>query len=335
MLHYGLIENPFAIGERMNLSPGDKYYVGIPMFYGMYATNALEAAMTHGASMVIQERFDPGDGLRLIAEEKCTVMLHFYNAFGSMINHPDRGKWDVSSLRTGVTITSPENFREIARTFMPQIIRAYGLTESYGFCFMTKVSDSLEARTKNLGKALPGFEYKIVDAATGEKVPPGKEGELCLKGYVTPGYYDDPENNAAAFDDDGFFHTGDIVVEDEHGCIEFLARAKEMIKSGGINISPAALENFLLTHPKVKIVNVVGLPDKVKDEAVMAVIELKEGAEATPEEIIAYCKGNIAGYTIPKYVYFIRSDEWPLVASGKVPKNKLKELMISKLGIPQ
>jgi fatty-acyl-CoA synthase len=331
MIHHIVIENPFNIGEGMGMTPKDRYLINTPMFYAMFLSNAMGVIMTHGASMVVQDVFEPGEALRLIEEEKCTVTVSFYNAFAAMLNHPDFTKRDHSSMRTGGTIASIDELREIGRKFIPQIIRGYGLTESYGFCCMTDVRQPLEERIGSLGKILPGFEYKIVNMETGEKVQPREQGELCIKGYTTPGYFKDPENNQQAFDKEGFFHTGDLMWEDEKGNLEFITRAKEMIKTSGINVAPASIEAYLMTNPKVKVINVIGLPDKLKDQVIAAVIELKEGAEATQEEIINYCKGKIAGYSIPKVIYFIKGNEWPLTVTGKVQKNVLKEMLISKM----
>jgi len=329
LVHNAVIENSFNIGERQHLTPKDRLWVGIPVFYAMFNSNAMGAIMSHGGTMVIQESFDAGESLRLIEKEKCTVIYGFYNMIAAILNHPDRSKRDLRSLRTGETIGTPEQIRLMAE-LAPNICNVYGLTEVHGNSHLTDSDDPLDLRCKTSGKLLPGFEMKVADDA-GHPVPPGEVGEACFRGpYVTPGYYKDPENNALAFDKEGWFHTGDLVIEDKDGYFYFVTRKKDMIKTGGINVSPATVEDFLMSHPKVKEVHVIGFPDKKKDQVVMAVVELKAGEEATQEEFIQYCKGKIAGYSIPAYVCFVRGEEWPRTVTGKVPGSKVKELMLQK-----
>ena len=287
--------------------------------------------MSHGGGFVLQEFFDPAEALRLFEKEKCTIVYGFYNMLSAILNHPDLSKRDLSSLRTGETIGSPEEIKRMA-DLVPQICNVYGLTEVYGNTHLSDSNDPLEVRCAHSGKLLPGFELNIIDPETGKTVARGEPGEACFKGYVTPGYYRDPENNALAFDEEGWFHTGDIVKEDEQGNFYFITRLKEMIKTGGINVSPATVEDFLMKHAKVKEVHVTGYPSKKKGEVVMAVIELMEGQTATEEEIIQHCKGKIAGYSVPTYVSFVKGDEWPRTATGKVPRRQVKELMLEKRG---
>ena len=334
LIHSAIIENPFTIGKRQHFTPEDRLWVAIPVFYGMFSTNAMTAIMGHGGTMVIQEYFDPAEALRLIEEEKCTVIYGFYNMLSAMLNHPDRPHRDLGSVRTGSTMGKPEEMRLMAE-LAPQLCHVYGLTESYGNSHLTDADGLLELKCQSPGKPLPGFETKVVDMDTGKTLPPGETGELCLKGYITPGYFKDPENNEEAFDGDGWFHTGDLVRVDEEENLYFVSRLKEMLKIGGINVSPVTVENFIMTNPKVKEVHVIGFPDEKKGEVVMAVVELKEGEQASEEEMIQYCRGNIAGYSVPGYVYFLEGEEWPKTSSGKVPQKLVKELIFTKLGIEE
>lgn len=328
LLHDGLVEKPFAIGERMHLSSNDRLWVGIPVFFSWFNANAMGAIMTHGGTFVIQEYFDPSEVLLLIEKEKCTVVFGFYNMISALLSHNKTTKRNIGSVRTGETIGTPEQIKLMAE-LVPQMCNVYGCTEVYGISHMTDSYDPLELRCRCSGKILPGFEMKVVDEA-GKSVTPGEIGEACFKGYVSTGYYKDPENKAIAFDEEGWFRPGDLVIVDRDGYLSYVNRKKDMIKTGGINVSPATVEDYLMSHPKIREVHVIGYPDKVKDEVVMAVIELKEGEESTKAEIIQYCKGKIAGYSIPTYVYFIKREEWPLTHTGKVPKRKLKVLMLEK-----
>ncbi|MFH1349393.1 MAG: AMP-binding protein [Pseudomonadota bacterium] len=334
LLHHPVIENPFNIGERQHFTPEDRLWVAIPVFYGMFSTNAMTAMMGHGGTMVIQEFFDPAEALRLIEKERCTIIYGFYNMLSAILNHPDRAKRDLSSVRTGSTIGKAEEMRLMAE-LAPKICHIYGLTESYGNSHLTDSDDPMELKCQSPGKPLPGFDTRVADMETGETLPPGEIGELCLKGHVTPAYFKDPENNEKAFDKEGWFHTGDLVRVDEENNMYFVSRLKEMLKVGGINVSPATVENYLMSNPKIKEVHVIGYPDEKKDEVVMAVVELKKDEKATEEEIIQFCKGKIASYCVPAYVHFLDGEEWPKTSSGKVPQKMVKELIFSKLGIKE
>lgn len=331
-VHRMIIENDYNIGERTGVNSNSRAVMSMPMFYGLFIVNAMMSSMSHGATMILDTSFDPGETLRLLEEEKATHWGMFYNYIAAVIFHPDFKKRNLSALTTGATIASPDELRSLSKQMFPKIYVAYGLTESHGFCTCSDVRDPLEDRIKGMGKILPGWEYKIVNPDTEKPVAKGTEGELYLKGYMTPGYYKDPENNETAFAKDGFYRTGDIVTEDEKGILTFITRAKEMIKASGINVAPASVEAYLVTNPKLKIVSVVGLPHKLKGQVVAAVIELKDGMEATEEEIIDFCKGKIAGYSVPRVVCFIKGSEWPLTVTGKIQKKPLEELVISKTG---
>ncbi len=330
--HWALIENPFLIGERLGLDESDILWVAIPVFWGLFNCNAMQAMMSHGGTMVIQEFFEPTEALRLIEQERCTTLYGMYNMVAAMMNHPDYKTRDVSSLIKGATGGHPEMLKLVAQ-MVPNVCNVFGLTEIYGNCHTTRGDDPLEERMKGSGKLLPGFQEKVINPETGAEVKIGEEGELLLKGRVTPGYYKDPENNALAFDADGWFHTGDIVRHDQDMNMTFVTRLKEMLKVGGINVSPSTVETYLMTHPKILDVHVIGWPDDLKDEVVMAVVELKPGQEATEEEIIGYCKGQIASYNVPAKVDFVQGSEWPAIASGKIPQRLVKEMIYKKFGI--
>lgn len=327
LLHYGLIENGFNIGERQKQTQEDRLWVGIPMFFSFFSANAMLTILTHGGSIVIQERFEPSEAIELISKERCTIYYGMPNITIAIYNHKNRAAFNLSSLRSGAIIGPPEAIRLTAE-LVPKICNVYGLTETYGNCVVCDADDPIELRCTSQGKPLPGNEIKIVDTETGCALPQGNVGEVCVKGYVTPGYLNDQENNAKAFDGEDYFHTGDLGYLDEQGRFHYLSRQKDMIKTGGINVSPAEVEDFLYSHPNIKEVHVVGVSDSVKGEVVMAVIELKDRTEATEEEIISYCKGKIAGYSIPKHVRFVGSNDWLRTASGKVPKDKLRDRIL-------
>jgi len=246
----------------------------------------------------------------------------------AMLQDPLWRALDTSSLRTGLTIGAPEELELTLRELgVREICNVYGATETYGNAAVTDAHDSPEIRCATQGRPLPGMTLKFVDPESRKPLPPGEVGEICVKGYITPGYYNAPELNAQAFDREGHFVTGDLGFMDEEGRVHFRGRLKDMIKSGGINISPLEVEEFLMRHPKVLQAFVVGVPDPVKGEVPLAVIELRSGQTAAAEEIRAFCHGNISSYKIPAYVVFRKGQELPRTATGRVQKTKLREEM--------
>jgi fatty-acyl-CoA synthase len=211
-----------------------------------------------------------------------------------------------------------------------EITIAYGQTESSPVITQTRTDDPIELRVATVGRVLPNVEMKIVDIETGATLPPGKQGELCTRGYlVMKGYYKMPEETARAIDADGWLHTGDLAVMDENGYTKITGRIKQMIIRGGENIYPREIEEFLYTHPGISDVQVYGVPDRKYGEQVMAAIIPKKGVTMTEEEVKEFCKGKIANYKIPKYVKFV--DGYPMTASGKIQKFKLREMAIKEL----
>jgi fatty-acyl-CoA synthase len=212
----------------------------------------------------------------------------------------------------------------IEKMGITEITIAYGQTESSPVITQTKTHDPIEVRVETVGKALPNVEVKIVEPGTSHEVPRGVQGELCTRGYhVMKGYYKNEEATRAAIDEDGWLHTGDLAIMDENGYCKVTGRLKDMIIRGGENIYPREIEEFLYTHPDVLDVQVVGVPDHVYGEEVMAWIILKEGIKITPEDIRMYCKGKISKHKIPRYIEFVEA--YPMTASGKIQKFRLRE----------
>ncbi len=324
LVHRGLIENGFNIGEREHLSDTDRLWLSVPLFFSLASANALMAILTHGGSVAIQERFDPSEALALIQETRCTVYYGMPPVTKALHEHPERDKYDLSSLQKGATIGPKETIRQ-AIELVPYVSNIYGATETYGNCCVIDGRDDVERRITCQGKPLPGVTLKIVDPETRRELGPGEVGEACVKGYVTPGYFRDPKNNEEAFDDDGFYLTGDLGYLDEEGYFHFVSRLKDMIKTSGINVSPLAVEEHLYGHPKVNEAHVLGVPDEDLGERVVAVIEPKDGAVCTEEEIISYCKSDLPSYSVPRRVLFRKVEELPQTATGKVSKRMLRD----------
>jgi fatty-acyl-CoA synthase len=327
LAHGGLIENMWNIGERQHLTPADRMWMGISLFWSFGCANALLAVMTHGGTIVLQESLEPGAALALIERERCSVYYGTPNIALALTEHPDRARRDLSSLRTGAAIGPPPAMQMVMDLGVREICNVYGLTETYGNCSVTDAHDSPDQRRSTVGFPLPGMEIRIVDRETRRPLPTGEVGEILVRGYLTPGYYKDPEKNAAAFDAEGFLVTGDLGAIGDDGRLRFRGRIKEMVKTGGINVAPLEVEEVLLGHPAVEQAYVVGLPDPRKEEILAAAVVLHDGHEAEPETLRAFCKAALAAFKVPQEFRVMRRDELPVTATGKVQKFKLAEIL--------
>ena len=327
LAHGGLVENMWNIGERQHLTPADRMWMGISLFWSFGCANALLAVMTHGGTIVLQESLEPGAALGLIERERCTVYYGTPNIALALTEHPDRPRRDLSSLRTGAAIGPPPAMQMVMELGVREICNVYGLTETYGNCNVTDAHDPTDIRLTTVGRPLPGMEIRIVDRETRRPLPTGEVGEILVRGYVTPGYYKDPEKNAAAFDREGFLLTGDLGAVGEDGRLRFRGRIKEMVKTGGINVAPLEVEEVLLGHPAVEQAYVVGLPDARKEEILAAVVVLRDGHDAEAEALRAFCKTALAAFKVPQEFRLMRRDQLPVTATGKVQKFRLAELL--------
>jgi len=334
LTHYNVVNNGFNIGECMRFTEKDRLCIPVPFFHCFGCVLGVMACVTHGSTMVPVEIFDPLKVLQAIEQERCTAVHGVPTMFIAELEHPEFGKFDLTSLRTGIMAGSNcpiEVMRRVIRDMHAgEITIAYGQTESSPVITQTRTDDPLELKVSTVGKVLPDVELKIVDIESGAELPPGKQGELCTRGYlVMKGYYKMPEETAKAIDADGWLHTGDLAVMDENGYCKITGRIKNMIIRGGENIYPREIEEFLYTHPKISDIQVYGVPDRKYGEQVMAAIVLKGGSSLTEEEVRQFCRGRIANYKIPRYVRFV--DSYPMTASGKIQKFKLREMAIREL----
>ena len=326
LTHGGVIANGFDIGERQHLTAADRVWLAVPLFWSFGAANALPAIVTHGGALVLQESFEPGEALALLDGERCSVYYGMANMARALLEHPDRPRRALASMRTGLTIGLPEDLTMTMEAVNArQLCNVYGATETYGNCAVTDAEDPLELRSTTQGLALPGMHIRAVDPAIDRLLPPNEVGELRVKGWVTPGYYRDAEQTRVAFDADGFFKTGDLGAIGDDGRVRFRGRLKEMIKTGGINVAPLEVEAVLLSHPAVKQAYVVGLADRGKGEIAAAAIELHAGTTASVETLTAFCRERLASYKVPSRIVFRKADEFPRTATGKVQKPRLRE----------
>ncbi|MFC4768627.1 AMP-binding protein [Effusibacillus consociatus] len=336
LTHNNIVNNAANIAECMNLTHEDRMCIPVPFFHCFGCVLGTLTCVTVGATMVPVQEFDVVQVLTAVHEEKCTALHGVPTMFIAELNHPDFSKYDLSSLRTGIMAGSPcpiEVMKAVVEKMgAREITIAYGQTESSPVITQTRTQDPIELRVASVGRALPNVEVKIVEPGTKREVPRGVQGELCTRGYhVMKGYYKNPEATAKAIDEDGWLHTGDLAIMDENGYCKITGRLKDMIIRGGENIYPREIEEFLYTHPKVLDVQVIGVPDERYGEEVMAWIRLKEGETATAEEIRDYCLGKISRFKVPRYIQFC--SEYPMTASGKIQKFKLREEAIDLLNL--
>jgi len=336
--HRNILNNAYFVGLAMGLREGDRLCIPVPLYhcFGMVMGNL--SCAVHGATMVFpSEGFDPLAVLRTVEAERCTALHGVPTMFIAELEHAEFERFDLSSLRTGVMAGSPcpiEVMRKVReRMHMSEVGIGYGMTETSPVSFQTSTDDPVERRVSTVGRVQPHLEVKVVDA-DGNTAPRGQPGELCTRGYsVMLGYWNDAEKTAEAIDGDGWMHTGDIGTIDAEGYGNIVGRIKDMVIRGGENIYPREVEEFLFRHPKIEDVAVVGVPDAKYGEELCAWIKLRTGESATPEEIIGFCRGQIAHYKAPRYVRFV--DAFPMTVTGKIQKFEIRKAMIAELGLEE
>jgi fatty-acyl-CoA synthase len=334
--HHNILNNGHFVAEAIRLTVGDRLCVPVPLYhcFGMVMGNL--GCVTHGATVVYpSEGFEPLAVLEAIEAEACVALYGVPTMFIALLGHPEFGRFDLSSLRTGIMAGSPcpiEVMRQvIERMHMPQVTIAYGMTETSPVSFQSSCDDSLEARVSTVGRVQPHLEVKVVDEA-GRITPRGQPGELCTRGYsVMLGYWDDPERTAEALDSAGWMHTGDLATLDADGYGNIVGRIKDMVIRGGENVYPREIEEFLYRHPAIQDVQVIGVPDKKYGEELCAWIVLKPGETLAPEAVRAFCQGQIAHYKIPRHIKFVEG--FPTTVTGKVQKFAMREAMIAELNL--
>ena len=334
LTHNNIVNNGKAIGDCMKFSSKDKLCIPVPFFHCFGMVLAIMAAVTHGAAMVPLLWYTPMKVMHAVEYEKCTAVHGVPTMFIRILEHRDFGRYDFSSLRTGIMAGSPcpvKVMRDVVdKMHMSEITITYGQTEASPACTMTTVDDPLEIRVNTVGKEMPFMETKIVDPDTGEDLPDGTPGEFVVRGYnVMKGYYKMPEATAAAIDKDGWLHTGDLAIRDANGYYRITGRIKDMIIRGGENIFPKEIEDFIYTHPDVVDVQIVGVPSEKYGEEAYAFVIKRPGSSVTEKDIQTYVANNMARHKVPSYVEFI--DQMPMTASGKIQKFVLRDMAKAKL----
>ena len=338
LTHYNVVNNGKCIGDRMGLSTADRMMIQVPMFHCFGMVLSMTASVTHGTTMSPMPYFSAKASLACINQERITCFNGVPTMFIAMFNHPNYRSTDFSYMRTGIMAGSgcpPELMKRAAdpnEMHMTGIVSVYGQTESSPGSTMSAWTDSLEVRTETVGYAFPHVQCKIIDPETGEEVGPGVNGEFCSRGYNTmKGYYKMPDATEETVDAEGWLHSGDIACKDEEGNYKITGRLKDMIIRGGENIYPKEIEEFIYTHPAVRDVQVIGVPDKRYGEEALAMIILKEKDSVSVEEMREYIVGRLARHKVPKYIEF--TDSFPMNAAGKILKYKMREDAVKRYGL--
>jgi fatty-acyl-CoA synthase len=327
--HYNIANNGFWIGKNQNFTPDDRVCLPVPLFHCFGCVLGVLATVSHGAALVVLEKFDPVQVMASVEQERCTALYGVPTMFIAVLEHKLFAKFDFSSLRTGIMAGSscPVHVMRqvIDRMNMHEITICYGLTEGSPVLTQTLPGDDLRRRTETVGPPMPHIEVKIIDPETGRTLGPGQQGEVCCRGYnVMKGYYNMPDATAKTIDAEGWLFTGDLGVMDADGYLTITGRRKDMIIRGGENIYPREIEEFLYGLDGIVDVQVVGVPSRKYGEEVGAFVIRKKGFDLTAEDIKDFCRGRISRYKIPKHIAFV--ENYPLTASGKIQKYKLREL---------
>ena len=335
--HRSILNNAMLVARQWGLGPNDRYCNFMPFFHTGGCVIGVLGPLAAGAAMHPLLTFHPLTALQVISHEHCTSLLAVPTMLLAILQHPDFERYDLSSLvrvGTGGTSVPVSLIEQVTERMGADVCNFFGQTEASPFITKTLPDDPFERKAATVGLPLPHSEVKLINPATGNLVPCEERGELCCRGYqVMAGYYKMEDATNAAIDNEGWLHTGDLATMNAQGYINIVGRLKEMVIRGGENIFPREIEEFLVRHPKVADVYVLGVPDAFFGEELLAVVRLREGAAVTEQELRAFCKGKMSHQKIPRYFQFV--DAYPMTASGKVQKFVLREQAIQILGLQE
>lgn len=332
LTHKNILNNGRFVGERQNFSERDRICLPVPFFHCFGLVLGGLAAVAHGCSLVLPgEGFDPVETMRAIEDERCTALYGVPMMFIALLSHPDFDSARFRTLRTGAMggapCPLPTMEGAIARMNMEGITVVYGMTETSPISFQSLPADQVGTRVSTIGAIHPHLEAKIVDA-NGATNPRGVAGELCIRGYsVMAGYWNRPDATRDAIDEEGWMHSGDLAVMKDDGYVQIVGRLKDTVIRGGENIYPREVEEFLLTLEPVSEAYAFGIPDTRYGEELCVWIKLKPGVTIDELALRDMCRGRIATYKIPKYMRFV--DQFPVTASGKVQRFKMREIELA------
>jgi fatty-acyl-CoA synthase len=336
LTHRNIVNNGKTIGDRMDLSTADRMMIQVPMFHCFGMVLSMTSMMTHGGTLCPIPYFSPKSSLACVNDEHITCFNGVPTMFIAMFNHPDFAKTDFSYMRTGIMAGAncPADLmrRAADEMNMKEIISVYGQTEASPGCTMGEVNEDIDHRVETVGSPFPGVECKVIDPETGEELPDGESGEFVARGFnIMKGYYKMPEATRQAIDEDGWLHSGDICCRTPDGYYKVTGRLKDMIIRGGENLYPREIEEFYLTNPKVRDVQVIGVPDERYGEECCAWVILHKGETADENEMKEFGNASIARHKVPRYFLFV--NEFPMNAAGKILKYKMRDESKEILGL--
>jgi fatty-acyl-CoA synthase len=337
LTHHGMLNNALLLTRRWGLDQRDRHCVLVPYFHAIGCVGETLTTLYHGGTLHPVVAFDPLKALQIISRERCTFSGGVPTMLMALLQHPDVRTYDLSSLKLVAAGGAPVPgalMEQVKERIGADVVIAFGQTEASAAITATPVADSFALKAATVGVPLPHTEVKLIHPVTEEAVPCGERGELLCRGYlVMAGYYHMNDATAEAIDPEGWLHTGDLATMDARGYVTIVGRLKDMVIRGGENLYPREIEEFLLRHPKVADVQVVGVPDAYFGEELLAMIRPREGVPLTEQELRDYCQGQISHQKIPRYFQFV--DSYPMTASGKVQKFILREQAIKTLGLEE
>jgi len=332
LTHHNIVNNAYAMAGILGYTDADRVCIPLPLYhcFGMGVGNL--GCVTTGATMVYPAAtFDAVATMQAVQDERCTSLYGVPTMWIAQLEHPRFAEFDLTTLRTGLMGGSPCPIevmkRAVSDMHASEVCIVYGMTETAPISFITRRDDDLERRVSTVGRVMPNVEAKIIDPVTGHAVPRGAAGEVCTRGYVVMrGYWDNPEATAEAVDAGGWMHTGDIGVIDDEGYLNIVGRIKDMVIRGGENLYPREIEEVLFQHPAIGSAQVIGVPDALTGEELMAWVIVRDGATVDEDELRAFCRARLAHFKVPRYWHFV--DEFPMTVTGKVQKFKMREIAI-------
>ncbi len=316
----------YEVGLLQKLTPQDRFFSPAPYFHVSGTMHALTAPLGHGCTVYSVEKYELETVLETICRNRCTA-YHGFNFFKDYFARREEfvGRYDLSVLQRAWATGTAVDMANITSLGI-QVCSLYGLSETTGCSTICVPDDPQDLRTGTVGKPLPGIEVCIQDRhGSGALLGPGEEGDICIRGWnVMSGYFNKPEETRDAFDANGWFHSGDLGSMDAQGYLRFHGRLKDIIRVGGENFSPLEVENLLRRHAKVAEACVVGVPDQRLGEVCMAFVQLKPGCHVQQDEIVSFCRPQIASYKVPRHVRIVES--FPMTGNNKIRRVEVKEL---------
>jgi fatty-acyl-CoA synthase len=331
---HNIVRNVVDRAFRMAITPADTILMYLPLYHIFGFSEGMLMSMATGARQLLTQMFDPNESLRLLEEERATILHGFDTHFKDLLENYWRRPRDTTSVRTGLLASGMSSSIPIAREarkVLGHFVSGFGMSEIGVGAALSALDSTEEQCVEASGYPAPGYEIRIIDPDTGREQPTATPGEILVRGYmIMQGYYQKPEETAAMIDSDGWMHSGDMGLIRPDGHLRFMGRYKDMLKIGGENVDPLEVEAYLIKHPGINAVAVVGFPDARLNEVAVAFVRLESGQRVTASELAEYCRGKIANYKVPRHVLFV--DEFPMTGSGKVQKVKLREEACRRLG---